>query len=91
MASPVCIALGMSEMPTTSVCYQVFFVRSSCTQSGVCIDCILCQSADSVCHRISGTEEVTGDIPDTAGASELFVDSVVVYFLFCKIIDTESL
>ena len=74
-----------------SVCYQVFVVPSGCTQSGVCGDGILCQSADSVYHRIGGTVEVTGDIPDTPGTSELCIDEVVVDLLFCEVVDTECL
>ena len=54
-------------------------------------DGILCESADSVYHGISRAMEVTGDIPDTPGASELFVDEAVVDFLFCEVVDTERL
>ena len=57
----------------------------------MCGDCILCESADSVYHRIGGTVEVSGDISDAPGADELFFDEVVVDLLFCEVVDAECL
>ena len=74
-----------------SVCYQVFFVGCVCTQLGMCGDGIVRQSVDSVYHGIGGAMEVTRDIPDTPGASQLPVDEVVVDLLFCEVVDAASL